>query len=94
MGIKEISVAVTEDDWLALSDAADCAGMGVRDYVAWAVRLVALQAKPEVTRASTPYLTKGVRYRVEDRDEPESAAWLDTFAERLSHRAEQFRDEV
>ncbi|MEV6101315.1 hypothetical protein [Nocardia sp. NPDC051981] len=46
MASRDIVVRVGEDDWLALDDAAECAGMSVEAYVCWGVRLLALQARP------------------------------------------------
>ncbi|MBL1076805.1 hypothetical protein JK358_20625 [Nocardia sp. 2] len=83
-----------KSDWLALRDAAECAGMGVEAYIAWSVRLLALQARAGgAGRHGVSARPAPVRRRAAIPDDPESAAWTDSFAERLSHRAEQFRDE-
>ncbi len=94
MGTREITVTVDEDDWLPLRDAADCAGMSVSAYVAWAVRLLAMQAQPgRSARNEVPVASRAARPSIDAGDEPESAAWMATFSERLSHRAEQFRND-
>ncbi|WP_280369658.1 hypothetical protein [Nocardia wallacei] len=95
MSTRDITVTVTVDeaDWLELSDAAECAGMGVDAYVAWGVRLLAARTAPGRTlRADDHPGLPPVRRRPDVADEPESAAWTETFAERLSHRAEAFRE--
>ncbi|MFJ9369676.1 hypothetical protein ACIRRA_35400 [Nocardia sp. NPDC101769] len=87
-----MTVTVDDSEWLALNDAAECAGMSVETYICWGVRLLALQAVPGSVRGrmSTPQST--VPRRIDERlDAPQSTDWAETFAERLSHRVEQFR---
>ncbi|WP_067686152.1 hypothetical protein [Nocardia jejuensis] len=92
MTIREIAVTVDEDTWVPLRVAADCAGMSVQDYVSWAVRVLAIQSQPGGgTRRGGPIRPRVARRRGKAADDAESAAWTETFAERLSHRAEQFR---
>ncbi|MVU77103.1 hypothetical protein GPX89_07560 [Nocardia sp. ET3-3] len=90
MASRDIVVTVGEDDWLTLSDAAECAGMSVEAYVSWGVRILALQARPggakQGGRAGS--LSAG-RHTSRSAEESESAAWTDTFTERLSHRADR-----
>ncbi|MFE3002739.1 hypothetical protein ACFXG4_48245 [Nocardia sp. NPDC059246] len=90
MASRDIVVTVGEDDWLTLKDAADDAGMNVEAYVSWGVRLLAMQARPggsqrrESFGGSTP-----TRRTFDTAEESESAAWAETFTERLSHRADR-----
>ncbi|MET8429039.1 hypothetical protein [Nocardia sp. NPDC004860] len=46
MASRDIVVTVSEDDWLTLKDAAECARMSVAAYVCCGVRLLAMQACP------------------------------------------------
>ncbi|RDI54458.1 hypothetical protein [Nocardia mexicana] len=95
MSTRDITVTVTVDEaeWLSLNDAAECAGMGMRAYIAWGVRLLAAETRPGRTRASSELRgLQSARRKPEIDDEPESVAWAETFAERLSHRTEPFRD--
>lgn len=93
MTSREIVVTVGEADWLTLSDAAECAGMSVEAYVAWSVRVLAFQARPGGSKrravAGSPAAARRASAIV---DESESVAWAETFSERLSHRADRYRD--
>ncbi|WP_148282700.1 hypothetical protein [Nocardia brasiliensis] len=94
MKTKEITVRVKKGQWRDLSAAADCAGMRVEDYIRWSVKLLALQSRPD----SNPHPASTARPEPRRRaravlDRPESTAWEECFAEQLSHRLEQFRDD-
>ncbi|MEU6586943.1 hypothetical protein [Nocardia sp. NPDC046763] len=90
MASRDIVVTVGEDDWFTLQDAADCAGMSVEAYVSWGVRLLAMQARPGGSqRREGLGGSKATRRASEVCDESESAAWAETFTERLSHRADR-----
>ncbi|RMI31246.1 hypothetical protein [Nocardia stercoris] len=88
MASRDIVVTVGEQDWLVLDRAAECAGMSVPDYVRWGVRLLALQSQPGAAK-------RAVGGSVTDRpaadcpEVTESAAWIDSFAQRLSGRADR-----
>ncbi|WP_433715071.1 hypothetical protein ACQP2U_14235 [Nocardia sp. CA-084685] len=92
MATREVTVTVSveETEWAELCDAAVCAGMSVPDYLARSARLVALQpraARPlRVPRDGPP------RASSQD-DDSETAAWTESFSQRLHHRADQFRDD-
>ncbi|MFE3229130.1 hypothetical protein [Nocardia sp. NPDC059228] len=90
MASRDIVVRVGEDDWLALDDAAECAGMSVEAYVCWGVRLLALQARPGGAKreaaAGGPRTGRRASVRPE---ESESAVWAESFAQRLSGRADR-----
>ncbi|MBF6237539.1 hypothetical protein IU474_10705 [Nocardia otitidiscaviarum] len=91
MASKDIVVTVSEGDWLTLRDAAECAGMSVPAYVRWGVRLLALRAGPGGSeRRDIPVPPRASHRTPITPDEPESTAWTETFAERLSHRADTF----
>lgn len=86
---RDIVVTVGEDDWLTLSDAAECAGMNVEAYVSWSVRLLALQARPgEAKQRGVAANSPGQRAGQPSEDS-ESAAWTESFAQRLSHRTDR-----
>ncbi|MFE3227310.1 hypothetical protein [Nocardia sp. NPDC059228] len=90
MSSKDIVVTVGEDDWLTLRDAAECAGMSVEAYVSWGVRVLALQARPGGVKQGGR--TGGLRARrraTGTAEESESAAWTETFTQRLSHRVDR-----
>ncbi|MGW4245192.1 hypothetical protein [Nocardia sp. NPDC004722] len=92
MASKDLVVTVDRDDWRALKDAAECAGMSVEAYVSWGIRVLALQARP-----GRSVRRDGVVPRVRGRsrqpaDESESAAWTETFSERLSCRVARGAD--
>lgn len=94
MVTRDVTVTVTVDDseWLALNDAAECAGMSVESYVCWGVRLLALQAVPGSSKGRVGVPPRKARGRIDEHaDMTQSEEWVETFAERLSHRAEQFR---
>ncbi|MBF6174741.1 hypothetical protein [Nocardia blacklockiae] len=96
MSTRDITVTVTVDEaeWLSLTDAAECAGMRLDAYLAWAVRLLAANAQPGLApRPDEPRGLRVTRRRPEIVDESESVAWAETFAERLSHRADAFRED-
>lgn len=94
MATKEITVTLDEDDWRALSAAADCAGMSVEAYASWGVRLLAMQARPgRPLRHDAVSGSKAVLRASGEAEEPDSVAWTETFAERLSHRTGQFRND-
>lgn len=90
MDSRDIAVTVGEEDWLALHQAAEAAGMSVEAYVSWGVRILAMQARPgrrESRPASPPR-------RRDDAvaEESEAAAWAETFTQRLSHRADRLHE--
>ncbi|WP_433592744.1 hypothetical protein [Nocardia sp. CA-145437] len=91
MASRDIVVSVGDDDWLTLSDAAECAGMSVAAYVAWGVRVLAFQARPGGSKRRPSTSPSATRRRAKSADETESMAWAETFSERLSHRADRYR---
>lgn len=95
MATRDITVTVDKSEWRALKYAAECAGMSLEAYVCWGVRLLALQSRPEggAARHHSAVRAPAVRRAPRVVEELESAAWSETFAERLSHRAEGFRDD-
>lgn len=94
MKTKEITVRVKKGQWRAISAAADCAGMSVEDYIRWSVKLLALQSRPGGNPHQTSTTHPEPRRRARPvLDQPESTAWEECFAEQLSHRIEQFRDD-
>ncbi|MEV0251481.1 hypothetical protein AB0H76_33145 [Nocardia sp. NPDC050712] len=92
MATREITVTVSMDDdqWHSIAEAAECAGMTLEAYLSWGVRLLSAQSRPGKNLAGAPR-THPTRKRAKVAEEPESA-WTETFAERLSHRAEQYRE--
>ncbi|WP_459958652.1 hypothetical protein [Nocardia sp. IFM 10818] len=90
MASRDIVVTVGEADWRTLNDAAECAGMSVEAYVSWGVRVLAMQARPGGAKqgggAGSPRVG---RRKPGTTEESESAAWTETFSERLSHRADR-----
>ncbi|WP_194819758.1 hypothetical protein [Nocardia sp. XZ_19_385] len=94
MAARDITVTVSMDDdqWHSLADAAECAGMTLEAYLCWGVRLMAAQARPgkNLTGGHRTPIT-APRKGVQGVEEPDSA-WTETFTERLSHRAEQYRE--
>ncbi|MEV6071415.1 hypothetical protein AB0L82_33125 [Nocardia sp. NPDC052001] len=87
---KEIVVTVGEEDWHTLIDAAEAAGMSVEAYASWCIRIIAVQARPGGgKRAGEFSQSKAVKRASKFDDESESAAWAETFTERLSHRADR-----
>ncbi|WP_433521246.1 hypothetical protein ACQPZ2_28320 [Nocardia pseudovaccinii] len=91
MATKEVTVTVTVDDteWAQLCDAAECAGMSVPDYLARSARLVALQ--PRMARSRVPRDLP--RHGASHDDDSETAAWTESFSQRLHHRADLFRND-
>ncbi|MGW5439223.1 hypothetical protein [Nocardia asteroides] len=80
------STTVGEDDWYTLVDSAEAAGMGIEAYLSWCVRVLAMQSRPGgQTRPLRDRSAAPVRPIPED--ESESAAWTETFCERLSHHS-------
>ncbi|WP_227981336.1 hypothetical protein [Nocardia spumae] len=90
MANKQVTVTVTVDDieWAQLCDVAECAGMSVRDYLATSVREVALQSRPPRSLRSHPMNRRPRRSAADD--DSETAAWTESFSDRLRHRAEAF----
>lgn len=91
MATKDVTLTVTmdEDQWRLIEDAAECAGMTVPDYLTWHVRLLAEQARPGAPRRSiTP-----PRRRVAVAEESGHEVWVESFAERLGHRADPYRED-
>ncbi|WP_067690306.1 hypothetical protein [Nocardia jejuensis] len=90
MASKDIVVTLGEDDWRTLSEAADAANMGVEAYVSWCARIFASQARPGGSKRTEnlPRLPAERRTPEAD-DESDSAAWAETFSQRLSHRADR-----
>lgn len=87
---RAIVVTVGERDWLTLVDAAEAAGMTVEDYASWCVRIFASQARPTGGKRSHPLThAKAGRRKKKVEEESESAAWVATFSERLSHRVDR-----
>ncbi|AFU01026.1 hypothetical protein [Nocardia brasiliensis] len=94
MATRDITVTVDKSEWRALKYAAECAGMSLEAYVCWGVRLLALESRPEgAARHHSAVRAPAVRRTPRVADELESVAWSETFAERLSHRAEGFRND-
>ncbi|MGX1811482.1 hypothetical protein ACWIGI_37645 [Nocardia sp. NPDC055321] len=90
MADREIVVSVTEQDWEALAEAADTAGMSVQDYICWCVRIVTARSRSGTQSRRADYGDSFVtRPPSGDELESESQAWTETFAERLSHRTER-----
>lgn len=90
MGSKEIVVTVGEEDWRTLIDAADAAGMSVEAYASWCIRIFAVQARPGGgKRAGELGRTKTAKRAADIDEDSESAAWAETFTERLSHRIDR-----
>jgi hypothetical protein len=88
MATRDVTVTVTVDsfEWDSLSDAAVCAGMSVPDYIAWNVRKIAQRSRTEQFAGSR-------RHGGFDDEAGETAAWTETFSQRLHDRAEQFRND-
>ncbi|MFF2554964.1 hypothetical protein ACFVUS_28445 [Nocardia sp. NPDC058058] len=87
---KEIVVTVGEEDWRTLIDAAEAAGMSVEAYASWCIRIIAVQARPGGgKRAGELGQAKSAKRASERDDESESAAWAETFSERLSNRTDR-----
>ncbi|WP_157514229.1 hypothetical protein [Nocardia concava] len=87
-----MTVTVDDSEWLALNDAAECAGMSVESYIGWGVRLLAMQAVPGGSKRRVSVSPRKAQRRIDEHpDMTQSEEWVETFAERLSHRAEQFR---
>lgn len=88
MATRDVTVTVTVDsfEWDSLCDAAVCAGMSVPDYLAWNVRKIAQRSRPK----GSPVL--GRRSGLGE-EAGETAAWTETFSQRLQDRAEQFRND-
>lgn len=94
MATRDVTVTVTidEDDWRLLRDAADCAGMTVQAYIGWNTKLLAQQVGPaeaEVRHQRPASRSRRVPVVV---DESEEQAWESSFTERLSHRADLYRE--
>lgn len=83
MAIRDIVVTVGEDDWDTLVDSAEAAGMSIEAYLSWCVRVLAMQSRPG--GQARPLLDRSAPVRHIPEDESESAAWTETFCERLSH---------
>ncbi|MFE9322229.1 hypothetical protein ACIHDR_33560 [Nocardia sp. NPDC052278] len=92
MATKEVTVTVTMDDteWAQLCDAAECAGMSVPDYLAHSARLVALH--PRMARPLRVPRDLPQRGASQD-DDSETAAWTESFSQRLHHRTDVFRND-
>ncbi|MTE15184.1 hypothetical protein [Nocardia aurantiaca] len=90
MASRDIMVTVGDDDWHTLNDAAECAGMSVEAYVSWGVRLLAMQTRPGGAKQGGPVgRSRTGQCASELTEESASAAWTETFAQRLSHRADR-----
>ncbi|MFI8974219.1 hypothetical protein ACIGO9_15135 [Nocardia asteroides] len=76
-------MTVGEDDWYRLVDSAEAAGMGIEAYLSWCVRVLAMQSRSGAG-ASRPLPDRSTVRHIPE-DESESAAWTETFCERLSH---------
>ncbi|GAB3207038.1 hypothetical protein [Nocardia tengchongensis] len=74
MASRDIVVTVGEDDWLTLSDAAECAGMSVAAYVTWGVRVLAFQARPGGATRRAGATPAAARRATRITDETESVA--------------------
>lgn len=83
MAIRDIVVTVGEDDWDTLVDSAEAAGMGIEAYLSWCVRVLAMQSRPGVSHSTL--LDRSTNARHIPEEESESAAWTESFCERLSH---------
>ncbi|MEU1428522.1 hypothetical protein ABZ412_15745 [Nocardia sp. NPDC005746] len=89
MASRDIVVTVGEDDLLMLGDAAECAGMSVQAYVSWGVRLMALQARAKTDKQRGAAPGRPIQPAERTSEESESAAWTESFAQQLSHRADR-----
>ncbi|MEV6280631.1 hypothetical protein [Nocardia sp. NPDC051832] len=87
-----VTVSMDEDQWHSLADAAECAGMTLEAYLSWGVRLLAEQARPGKNLAGRPRGQAVRSRRGRAVAEESGSAWTDTFTERLSHRAEHYRE--
>lgn len=78
-------MTVTDEDWISLRHAADCAGMDISEYVAWGVRVLAMQAQPgSGSRQHLPTGSRTAGSGDAEGDESEASAWVETFTSRLS----------
>ncbi|MGN2639307.1 hypothetical protein ACWEKT_16785 [Nocardia takedensis] len=95
MATRDVTFTVTmkEQDWALLQDAADCAGMSLHDYLCWHTRLLAQQSRPGASKSTHRKVAVGRRRVPVVVDEPVGQAWADTFAERLHHRADLYRED-
>ncbi|MBB5911175.1 hypothetical protein BJY24_000042 [Nocardia transvalensis] len=96
MSTRDMTVTVTVDEaeWDRLHDAAECAGMSVDTYIAWGVKILAAQTQiGKPSRLDDIRRLRAAPRPLDAIDEPESLAWTETFAERLSHRTAQFRND-
>ncbi|MEU8899886.1 hypothetical protein [Nocardia sp. NPDC048505] len=94
MATRDVTVTVSMDDaqWGNLVDAAECAGMSVEAYLSWGVRMVAAQAGPGKNLAGAARGQRPVRRKRAAVTEPAESAWTESFSERLSLRAEPYRE--
>ncbi|WP_063007196.1 hypothetical protein [Nocardia kruczakiae] len=92
MGSREIAVTVDEQDWSALCQAAEAAGMSVAAYVSWGVQILAMRARPGTSgRREIP--SAPPRSRDDDlAEESAGAVWEETFTQRLAHRGDRLHD--
>ncbi|WP_054811913.1 hypothetical protein [Nocardia arizonensis] len=96
MASREVTVTVTmsDEEWRLLQDAADCAGMTVQEYIGWNTRVLAQQSRPgpptTIRHRQHPARPRRIPVVV---DEPAEHAWAQSFTERLSLRADLYRDE-
>ncbi|MFB8003336.1 hypothetical protein [Nocardia sp. NPDC056000] len=87
---KHMVVTLSQDEWVVLGEAADAAGMDIEAYVSWCARIFVTRARPGGgKRADELPRSSARRNRPGPDDESESAAWAETFSERLSHRADR-----
>lgn len=87
-----LTITMDDDEWNRLRDAAECAGMSLEAYICWGVRLLAVPTRSGRNLGREPLGQSSTPRRAADNDESDSAAWAETFAERLAHHAEPFRD--
>ncbi|MGW3544492.1 hypothetical protein ACWDNI_28690 [Nocardia niigatensis] len=64
-------------------------GMNVEAYVSWSVRLLALQARPGEAKQRGVAANSPGRRADQPSEDSESAAWTESFAQRLSHRTDR-----
>ncbi len=88
MASRDIVVTVSQDDWYTLVHSAEAAGMSVEAYLSWCVQQPAMQARPG-TVAPGPRLDRSTPRPRTPEEDSESAAWTETFCERLSHRTDR-----
>ncbi|WP_278265285.1 hypothetical protein [Nocardia sp. AG03] len=83
-------MTLDDQDWQTLTEAANCAGMTLPEYLTWNTKLLARQSRPGPDRGQGRPMPS--RRRPPLTDVSEEQAWAETFTERLSHRADPYRE--